>query len=209
MTSFFAAVGKQPTVAVLVIDMQHDFVDADAPISCKGAQDIIANIHALTALARTAGIAVIYTQESHRKQRIDFGLELEYGETEHCLEGTRGQQIIEELLPHDSDFVLVKRRYSGFFATDLDLLLKGLGVDTLILTGVATDVCVRATAQDALQLDYRVLVPRECVAGTSEARHVAALEHIGYVLGRVLPLEVLMQQLQAACQARATLEEPV
>ncbi|MNP52599.1 Maleamate amidohydrolase [compost metagenome] len=94
----------------------------------------------------------------------------------------------------------MKRRYSGFFATDLDLLLKGLGVNTLVLTGVATDVCVRATAQDALQLDYRVWVPHECVAGTSEARHLAALEHIGYVLGQVLPLASVMQHMRGSCE---------
>ena len=66
-------------------------------------------------------------------------------------------------------------------------LLKGLGVDTLILTGVATDVCVRATAQDAHQLNYRVLVIPECVAGTTEARNEAALDNIAYVFGRILP----------------------
>jgi nicotinamidase-related amidase len=182
--------------AVLVIDMQHDFVDEDAPIACRGAKEIVPNLQALTRLARAAGIPVIYTKESHRRQKIDFGLELEYGEIEHCVEGTRGIEIIDELRPHESDYVLVKRRYSGFFATDLDLLLKGLGVDTLVLTGVATDVCVRATAQDALQLDYRVIVPQECVAGTNEARHAAALEHIGYVLGRVVPLKNLIEQLR-------------
>jgi nicotinamidase-related amidase len=192
---------KTRKIALLVIDMQHDFVDADAPIACKGAKDIVPSIQELTAFARAVGIAVIYTKESHRKQKVDFGLELEYGETEHCVEGTRGIEIIDELYPHDNDYVLVKRRYSGFFATDLDLLLKGLFIDTLVLTGVATDVCVRATAQDAMQLDYRVLVPRECVAGTSEERHSAALEHIGYVLGRVLPLEVVMQQLRDAARS--------
>jgi nicotinamidase-related amidase len=184
--------------AVLVVDMQHDFVDDDAPVACRDARNIVPNLQALTGLARAAGIPVIYTKESHRRQKIDFGLELEYGETEHCVEGTRGIEIIDELRPHDSDYVLVKRRYSGFFATDLDLLLKGLGVDTLVLTGVATDVCVRATAQDAMQLDYRVIVPQECVAGTTEARHTAALEHIGYVLGRVLPLTRVIEQLSTA-----------
>ncbi|MDQ0704015.1 nicotinamidase-related amidase [Pseudomonas sp. W3I7] len=200
MQRSFTTVNATHNIALVVIDMQHDFVDEDAPIACKGAGAIVPLIHELTALARTLGIPVIYTRESHRKQKVDFGLELEYGETEHCVEGTPGIEIIDELRPHESDYVLVKRRYSGFFATDLDLLLKGLGVNTLVLTGVATDVCVRATAQDALQLDYRVWVPHECVAGTSEARHLAALEHIGYVLGRVLPLESVMQHMRDSCE---------
>lgn len=178
--------------ALIIIDMQRDFVDPSAPIACAGAQDIIPMIRRITDMARSAGIPVIYTQESHRRQKIDFGLELEYGETEHCIEGTPGVEIISELIPAESDYVLVKRRYSGFFATDLDLLLKGLSVNTLILSGVATDVCVRATAQDALQLNYRVLLPRECVAGTTVSRHEAALEHIGYVLGYVMSLDDVM-----------------
>ncbi|WP_372012886.1 isochorismatase family protein [Tistrella mobilis] len=174
--------------AILIIDMQHDFVDDDAPIACPGAREIVPAIRHLSAAARAAGLPVIYTRESHRRQRVDFGLELEYGETLHCVEGTRGVEIIDELAPDPDDYVLIKRRYSGFFATDLDLLLRGLGVDTLVLTGVATDVCVRATAQDGLQLDYRVILAEDCVAGTTRARHDAALEHIGYVLGRVMPV---------------------
>ncbi|WP_175873019.1 isochorismatase family cysteine hydrolase [Burkholderia sp. BCC0397] len=185
-------------VALLIVDMQRDFVDVDAPIACPGAPDIVPAIQRLARAARDAGMPVIYTRESHRRQKVDFGLELEYGETEHCVEGTPGIEIVDALTPDESDYVLVKRRYSGFFATDLDLLLKGLGVSTVILTGVATDVCVRATAQDALQLDYRVLVPRECVAGTTVARHAAALDHIGYVLGRVLPLDVVIAHLSSA-----------
>jgi nicotinamidase-related amidase len=189
--------------ALVIVDMQRDFVEPGAPIACAGAPAIVPAILRLRAFAHDAGLPVIYTQEAHRRQKVDFGLELEYGETEHCVEGTPGIEIIDALAPAASDYVLVKRRYSGFFATDLDLLLKGLGVDTLVLTGVATDVCVRATAQDALQLDYRVLVPRECVAGTTPARHEAALEHVGYVLGRVLPLDEVLAQLHAGSRAAA------
>jgi nicotinamidase-related amidase len=183
--------------AILVIDMQHDFIDDDAPIPCEGGQSIVAKLLELLAFGRGAGIPVIYTQEAHRVCKVDFGRELDYGETLHCLEGSRGVEIIPSLSPHPGDHVLVKRRYSAFFATDLDLLLKGLGVDTVVVTGVATDVCVRATAQDAMQLDYRVLVPRECVAGTSRARHEAALENISYVFGKVVPLSVVMETLRA------------
>lgn len=187
--------------ALLIIDMQRDFVDPGAPIACVGAPDVVPAITRLAQSARAAGMPVIYTQEAHRRQKVDFGLELEYGETEHCVEGTPGVEIVDALAPAASDYVLVKRRYSGFFATDLDLLLKGLRVDTLVLTGVATDVCVRATAQDALQLDYRVFVLRECVAGTTAARHDAALEHIGYVLGRVVSLDALIARLAPSAGA--------
>ncbi|CAI0714589.1 isochorismatase family protein [Serratia ficaria] len=182
--------------AILVIDMQHDFLDADAPIPCSGGLDIVESLHMLLDFARGEGISVIYTQEAHRTSRVDFGRELDYGETLHCLEGTQGVDIIPQLCPQNGDLVLIKRRYSAFFATDLDLLLRGLGVDTLVLTGVATDVCVRATAQDAMQLDYHVVVPRECVAGTNLERHDAALENINYVFGKVQDLVEVIDVLR-------------
>lgn len=185
MTNQLTKTGK---IALLVIDMQRDFIDAGAPIECPGGREIIEPIRQLLTLARQKGVPVIYTQEAHRAQKVDFGLELEGEEPEHCLEGTPGIEIVPPLSPQPGDFLIVKRRYSGFFATDLDLLLRGLGVNTLILMGAATDVCVRATAQDAQQLNYRVIVPKECVAGTSVEQHEAALRNIAYILGKVLPL---------------------
>jgi len=187
-----APIPGRARIAVLVIDMQHDFLDEDAPILCPGGQAIVASIAQLLAVARALTMPVIYTQECHRASLVDFGRELDYGETLHCVEGTPGVRIIPQLQPREGDYVLVKRRYSAFFATDLDLLLRGMGVDTVALVGVATDVCVRATAQDAMQLDYHVLVPRECVAGTSSLRHEAALENIDYVFGKVQPLAAML-----------------
>ncbi len=182
--------------AILVIDMQRDFIDRGAPIECPGGREIIAPIQQLLSLARQKGVPVIYTQEAHRAEGVDFGRELDGAEPIHCIEGTPGVEIIPDLARQPGDFLVVKRRYSAFFATDLDLLLRGLGVDTLILTGVATDVCVRATAQDAQQLNYWLIVPQECVAGTSVKQHQAALSNIAYILGKVLPLSEVMALLE-------------
>lgn len=192
--------------AVLVIDMQRDFVDAGAPIECTGAREVIAPIRRLLTAVRADGIPVIYTQEAHRAAKVDFGLELEFEEPEHCLEGSSGIELLPALAPQPGDHLVIKRRYSAFFATDLDLLLRGLAVDTLILTGVATDVCVRATAQDAQQLGYRVVVPRECVAGTSEAQHEAALRNIEYVFGYVVPMALVETLLFSGDSSRRGLK---
>lgn len=181
--------------AVLVIDMQRDFVDAGAPIECAGARDIVPAIAALVDTARKLAIPVIYTQERHRADGID--LELSVSEPEHCLEGTPGMEIVPALAPVPGDYVVTKPRYSGFFATDLDLLLRSLRVSTLVLCGAATDVCVRATAQDAHQLNYRVIVAPECVAGTTAERHDAALANIGYVFGSVRGLPDVLAGLRA------------
>ena len=135
-------------VAILVIDMQADFVGPSAAIPCKGAEACIPHINKLLQAARSQGIPIIFTQEAHRSSGIDFGRELDYGEPKHCLEGSPGVRLIDLVTREPGDHLVIKRRYSAFFATDLEILLRGLRVDTLILTGVATDVCVRATAQD-------------------------------------------------------------
>ena len=184
--------------ALIVIDMQRDFVDEGAPIECPGARDLLPRLARLANRARHAGVPVIYTQEAHRAARVDFGRELDYEEPEHCLEGSPGVALCEGLTVGTDDFILVKRRYSSFFATDLDLLLKGLGVDTVLLTGVATDVCVRATAQDAHQLDYRVVVASDGVAGTSVEQHDAALRNIEHVFGHIASLATLEALLGAS-----------
>lgn len=179
---------------VMVIDMQRDFVDSGAPIECAGARAIVPAIVCLLDAARERGVPVVYTEERHRQDGID--LEIANQEPEHCLEGTSGVEIIPVLRPRPGDYVVVKRRYSGFFATDLDLLLRSLCADTLVLTGAATDVCVRATAQDAHQLNYGVVVPPECVAGTTREQHEAALHNVDYVFGDVVPLKQVLEMLE-------------
>ena len=157
-------------IVLLIIDMQHDFLDTGAAVPCAEGQHIIPNIQQLATAARQAGVPVIYTQEVHRPSRIDFGRELDGVEGLHCVDGSRGVEIVAELTPHPSDTVLPQARYSAFLGTELRFVLNGLGVypgDTLILTGVATNVCVHYTAADAHQLDYRVRVVTDCVAGTS------------------------------------------
>jgi len=191
---------KLGRAAIVVIDMQHDFVDKGAPIECVDGRTCIAPINSLIAQARVASRPIIFTQEAHRASGIDFGRELDYDEPAHCYEGSLGVEIIPQLDRRQSDYLIVKRRYSAFFATDLDILLRGLGVDTLILTGVATDVCVRATAQDAQQHDYHVVVPQECVAGTSIPAHAAALANIGYIFGHVVSLPQVLDGLPARAE---------
>lgn len=179
--------------AILVIDMQYDFISEGAPIECPGGREIIPNIQKLLDFARAKKIPVIYTQEVHRPQKIDFGMELERSEPEHCLEGTPGVEIVSELAPQDVDFVVKKRRYSAFYLTDLEILLKGLQKRTLIITGVATNVCVYATTLDAQQRDHHAIVVQDCVAGTSVDLHKAFLNNIDYVLGDVVTSDELIR----------------
>lgn len=109
------------------------------------------------------------TQEVHRPDLIDFGRELDGEEPVHCVEGTSGVSLLPDFQPRAGEHLIRKRRYSAFFATDLDLLLRGLGVRTVIVCGFLTDVCVHYTCADAHQLDYCVRLVAEACGGSTLA----------------------------------------
>ena len=133
-------------------------------------------------MARERGIPVVFIQEVHRPDLIDFGRELDGDEDIHCLEDHPNTAIAAEqtgFLP--TDIHIRKRRYSAFFGTDLEIMLRGLGVDTLLLCGGLTDVCVHYTFVDGHQHDYFCRVIEDCVAGSSEPAHEYALEAMEYL----------------------------
>ena len=132
--------------------------------------------------ARAATMPIVFLQEIHRRTMVDFGRELDGSETVHCLEGDPGTPIAAEALAlRVDDIVVPKRRYSGFFGTDLEIVLKGLRAQTLLLVGGLTDVCVHYTFADAHQHDYVVRVVEDCVAGSSVAAHEASLNAMEYL----------------------------
>jgi len=132
--------------------------------------------------ARAAGVPPVFFQEAHRPDRVDFGRELDGVEGVHCVEGAAGTEIaVEETGFRPDDYFIRKRRYSCFFGTDLEILLKGLRAETLILVGGLTDVCVHYTFVDAHQHDYRCRVVADAVGGSSEPAHDAALRAMEYL----------------------------
>jgi biuret amidohydrolase len=135
-------------------------------------------LNKLTQACRDNNLPVIWVIQEHRRQLVDFGREGDISPV-HCVEGTYGAALIEELERADSDYTVIKRRYSGFYATDLDLLLRCLGCDTVVLTGIAADGCVQATGIDAQARDYFVRAVVDATAGTSEAAAAAALAALG------------------------------
>lgn len=186
---------KVQDCALIIVDMQNDFIVEGAPIECPGGRDIVPNIIKLKGWAKGNNIPVFYTQETHRYQNVDYGLELERNEPQHCLEGTPGVEIIDELKPEDDDYVIVKRRYSGYYLTDLEVLMRAFKKKALIIAGAATNVCVYATALDAMQRDVQPIVVSDCVAGTSVDLHEAFLKNIDYVIGDVVTTDELIETL--------------
>jgi nicotinamidase-related amidase len=132
--------------------------------------------------ARENNIPVIFIQEIHRANLIDFGRELDGDETVHCLDSNPLTDFAEEELGmRPDDYRISKRRYSAFYGTDLEILLKGLKAETLILTGGLTDVCVHYTFVDGHQGDYFCRVVEDCVAGSSVEAHDASLKAMEYL----------------------------
>lgn len=164
--------------SLMIIDMQNDFVRPWGTMYVPGSERIIPNIVSLSAEARRHEIPVIHIIQEHRRQKVDYGLEL-FTSPLHCVEGTEGAKIIDELrrdMDDKNDYVVVKRRFSGFFGTDLDLLLRSLRVEKVYITGIVAEGCVRSTAADALQLGYRVVLVADCIAGLSSSGHEELLE---------------------------------
>ncbi|MCH9670758.1 MAG: cysteine hydrolase [Gammaproteobacteria bacterium] len=132
--------------------------------------------------ARVNHVPVIFIQEVHRPDLVDFGRELDGDEDIHCLEDNPDTAIAAPqtgFLP--TDYLIKKRRYSAFFGTDFEILLRGLKVDTLLLCGGLTDVCVHYTFVDGHQSDYYCRVIEDCVAGSSLEAHEASLRAMEYL----------------------------
>jgi ureidoacrylate peracid hydrolase len=105
--------------------------------------------------------------------------------TPHCVEGTWGVEIIEDLGARDDEIHVIKHRYSGFFQTDLDVTLKDMLVDQLVVFGVVTNICVRSTVHDAFFNGYSVVVPRDCCAATGPREQESSLYDIATHFGVV------------------------
>ncbi len=180
------------STALLIIDFQQD-VFTGGPLQIVGAADVLPKAKTVLSATRAANLPIIHTQEVHRKEMVDFGRELDGVEPIHCLETWSGTNFHSDFYPRDGEFAIAKRRYSAFFATDLDLLLRGLKVDTLVIMGTLTDVCVHYTTVDAHQHDYFVYVIEDCCMGSSWDAHWASLNAIEYLQrkSRISHLELI------------------
>lgn len=195
---------RQPTIvgrpALLVIDIQKSaFMEVKAGIPVMpGYRENMERARRVVDAAHEAGIPVIFIQEIHRRDMIDYGRELDGSEDIHCMEGEPGTPVaFEEMGRQPGDYYVPKRRYSAFFGTEMEILLKGLKAETLILVGGMTDVCVHYTFVDAHQHDYYVRVAADSVGGTSPEAHQASLNAMEYLqAGAVLPTDDIVAAMR-------------
>lgn len=156
--------------AVIVVDMLNDFITGE--LKCDNGVRMAPRLVKLLDAARKADIKIVFCNDAHLKD-IDNELKL-WGE--HAMAGTHGAQVIPELDVSENDYTVTKRRYSGFFGTDLDVLLRELGIKTVVLTGLQTHLCVQHTAADAYFYGYDVVVANDATAAFTENDHNGAID---------------------------------
>lgn len=154
--------------AMIVVDMQNDFVAAGAAMETPAARAMVPKLAEALKICRGAGIRVIYTAHVHRRDGSDMGLfddmHPPIAQRAALVDGTPGVDIYPELAPQPGEHVIKKHRYSGFFGTDLDIVLREWGIETVIISGTTTENCCHATARDAMFRNYEVVFLSDATA---------------------------------------------
>jgi len=163
--------------ALIVVDMQKDFCYPDGALYIGDhVREIFEPIKKVIEFAR-GRMPIIFTQDWHRKDDAEFKVW-----KPHCIQGTWGAEIVDELSPREGDYLIKKRRYSAFFETDLDLTLRELNVRELFVCGVVTNVCVLHTVADAVMRGYSVCVLKDCTTALTEYDYEYGIKHMREIL---------------------------
>jgi len=174
--------------ALLVIDMQSYFQQIIQPV--------LENISGVIQACRQKNIPVVFTQHGHTDPPSDGGvLEQWWGEV--ILHGTKDWKFIPEMKIESKDIILPKKRYSAFFETELDTILRSKGVQDLIISGVMTNLCCETTARDAFMRDYKVFFLIDGTATGKEEHHLATLKNLGYGFTYLMTCEELIRNLKS------------
>jgi len=186
---------KKENSALIIIDMQNAFIRLEGSLSKMGldtsrTSNAIEPIKRLKEEFKAQKLPVIYLQHTHRKDGLDAGLIAKVFppimDLGHCIEGTWDGEIISELNPETNDYVVKKHRFSGFYNTQLEDVLRSLGIKRLVVTGIATNVCVESTIRDAFYRDYNVFVPREATASYTAEEEQGAFGNFQFAFARVV-----------------------
>jgi ureidoacrylate peracid hydrolase len=165
--------------ALLVIDMQRFFLDPGSPTYTAGGPAIIPRVRLLIDAFRRAGRPVVFTRHVHHPHGLDGGI-MDWWWEGKCLEGSPESEIVAELAPLPGEKVVLKHRYSAFFDTDLETVLRCLKAQDLVVCGVMTNLCCESTARDAYYRDYRVFFPADASGSITEDLHRGALAGLAF-----------------------------
>ena len=174
--------------ALVVVDMQNDFVREGGGLLVPDAKATIPAIRMLLELARANGVRVVYSQDTHRDGDPEWRIW-----PEHAREGSWGWEIVDELAPAPDDVVLRKPRYDAFYGTPLNHLLRLWGVDTLVMCGTVANICVHYTAASAALRWYEVVIPRDAISALDPFDLESSLRQTALVLdGRITTAAALI-----------------
>lgn len=181
--------------ALLVVDMQRFFLDPESPTYTCGGEAILPNVQRLIAAFRQAGRPVIYTRHVHHPELLDAGI-MGWWWQGMCREGSPESEVHEALAPLPGEKQVLKHRYSAFYNTDLETVLRCLKVEDLVIAGVMTNLCCESTARDAYFRDYRVFFPADANGSVSEDLHVASLMNVAFGFGWVTQVAEIISVLE-------------
>jgi nicotinamidase-related amidase len=187
---------KKP--ALLVIDMLNDFLDRWEP---SARASLVHSVNVLTTEIRGRGCPVIWVRQEFEEDLRDAFMTMRAQNISITVRGTRGCEIVPELTVGPSDRVVIKKRYSAFYLTNLEDLLAHLQVDALIVAGINTHACVRMTAIDAYQRDWPVVLAADCVGSYDREHHEVSLRYMKGTIASVLTNTEIAALLQAEEQS--------
>jgi nicotinamidase-related amidase len=189
--------------AVIVVDMQNIWVHPRGTRYLPMSEDIVPKIQHLLQFCRANQMPVIYLHTTKRKDLADVGIFADIKPQTHDaddvwsnFEGSPGAELYEPVKPAEGDILVKKFRYSGFYGTQLENLLRALGRDTIAITGVATNVCCDSTARDGAMRDFKVLFLSDCNASFSQEEQDATLRNFDKHFGVVMDSRALMTKLK-------------
>lgn len=180
--------------ALLVVDMQQFFLDENSPTFTYGGMAILPTVKRLLAAFREAGRPVIFTRHVHHPYDLDSGIMGWWWEGK-CLEGSPESEIHPDLAPWESEKVVFKHRYSAFYNTDLETVLRCLKVEDVVISGIMTNMCCESTARDAYYRDYRVFFPADATGSINEEMHLASLLNLAFGFAYVTTSDAIEAQL--------------
>jgi nicotinamidase-related amidase len=178
--------------ALIIVDMVMDFTSPEGLVFYPEIREILPRIEKTADICRKNGALVVFMQHCYRKDKPDKNLVYM---RKNCIEGSGGEAL-DPMLTVDStlDYIIKKRRYSAFFGTDLDLVLRENCIKNVIIAGAKTNCCIRATVTDAYNLNYNVIVLSDCVATDSEIVNAIHLNDIVKYFGEVITSEKLLDR---------------
>jgi nicotinamidase-related amidase len=190
---------RRPKACLLIIDMQNEFLREDGAVFFHYATEIVPQVKHLLSACRQTNIPVIYTGHVHDDPSVDGGMTAQWWPEikmrKSLIRGTPGVEICRALRPRRNERIIWKHRYSAFYNTDLEIVLRGMGVTDLIITGVLTNVCCESTARDAFFRDFRVFFVADATAASEPEFHVATLKNMAYAFAYVTTTEDILSQI--------------